>query len=96
MTRRLVKISLIMFLLTQKRRKRKDNITVDAKNVMKSIHLLIGASHATRLISEKTLINGRQGIKKLIILFKILKFMHGVIIWYWNGIRGKTFQILKK
>src|SRR5947209_12783458 len=98
LTKRLpVKISLIMFLLTQKRRKKTDsNTMIDVKSVMKSIQDINGASHATRLISEKTLTNGRQAIKRLIILFKILKFMHGVMNWYWNGIRGKTFQILKK
>ena len=59
---------------------------------MKSIHGIIGASHATLVISETTLTNGRQAIKKLIILFKILKFMHEEIDWYWNGIRGQSFQ----
>src|SRR6266516_911311 len=63
---------------------------------MKSIHYINGAEHATPVISETTLINGHQAIKKLIILFKILKFMHGVITWYWNGIRGQHFQKLKK
>src|SRR5947209_6425019 len=69
---------------------------------MKSIHTKIssttqhGVSHATRVISETTLTNGRQEIKRLIILFKILKFMHGDGDWYWNGIRGKTFPSLKK
>ena len=53
-----------------------------------------GASHATRLVSKTTLTNGHQAIKKLIILLKILKFMHGIKSLYWNGIRGKTFQIL--
>ena len=56
----------------------------------------IGVEDAIQLVSEKTLINGHQAIKKLIILFKILKFMHGVIDWYWNGIRGQHFQKLKK
>ena len=63
---------------------------------MKSIQMIIGAEHATPVISETTLINGRQAIQKLIILFKILKFMHGKISWYWNGIRGQPFQKLKK
>src|SRR2546429_5346075 len=63
---------------------------------MKSIHLIDGAEDATPDISETTLINGRQAIKRLIILFKILKFMHGIISWYWNGIRGQPFQKLKK
>jgi len=59
---------------------------------MKSIQIIIGAKHATLVISAKTLTNGRQAIKRLIILFKILKFMHGEMNWYWNGIRGKPFQ----
>ena len=63
---------------------------------MKSIQMIIGASHATPVISETTVINGRQAIKKLIILFKIVKFMHGNRVWYWNGIRGQPFQKLKK
>src|SRR2546423_14828904 len=58
--------------------------------------MVIGAEHATPVISETTLINGRQAINRLIIFFKILKFMHGIISWYWNGIRGQPFQILKK
>ena len=98
-----IKISLIMYSLNKKGRKRKDfDITVDVKCVMKSIHIWMmlkmehGATHATRLISEKTLTNERQAIKRLIILFKILKFMHGKMILHWNGIRGKTFQRLKK
>src|SRR6266487_1949467 len=92
-----IKISLKMFSLRKKRRKNKDlNDTIDVKSVMKSIQILFGASNATRLISEKTLTNGHQAIKRLIILFKILKFMHGIMIWHWNGIRGKTFQKLKK
>ena len=83
--------------LTQKRRKRKDlNNTIDVKSVMKSIQKLIGVEHATPVISETTLINGRQATKRLIILFKILKLMHGGIDWYWNGIRGQPFQKLKK
>ena len=65
-----IKISLIMFSLIQKRRKMIDFFyTVDVKSVMKSIHFVIGASHATPVISETTLTNGRQAIKKLIILF---------------------------
>ena len=97
MKRPLVKISLIMFSLIQKRRKKNDlKITVDVKSVMKSMHSIIGAKHATPVISETTLTNGHQAIKRLIILFKILKFMHGIIDWYWNGIRGQPFQILKK
>ena len=91
-----LKISLIMFSLTQKRRKNKENGTVDVNSVMKSIHITIAAEHATPVISETTLTNGHQAIKKLIILFKILKFMHGKVIWYWNGIRGQPFQKLKK
>src|SRR6185369_9693573 len=92
-----IKISLIMSSLTQKRRKRKDLVgTVDVKSVMRSIHSTIGVNHAIPLASDKTLINGHQAIKKLIILFKILKFMHGIISWYWNGIRGQPFQRLKK
>ena len=63
---------------------------------MKSIHIMIGAEDATPIISAETLTNGRQAIKKLIILFKILKFMHGIISWYWNGVRGQHFQRLKK
>ena len=63
---------------------------------MKSTLTKDGAEHATQVISETTLINGRQATKRLIILFKILKFMHGVISWYWNGIRGQHFQKLKK
>ena len=56
-------------------------------SVMKSIHILIGASHATPDISETTLTNGHQAIKRLIILFKILKFMRTityifVLEWY--------------
>ncbi len=93
MKRRLVKISSIMFLLTMIRQ---SEDTFDVKSVMESTQIIIGASHATRLISETTLINGHQAIPRLIILFKILKFMHGIIDWYWNGIRGQTFQRLKK
>ena len=63
---------------------------------MNQIHISIGAEHATPVISETTLKNGRQAIQRLIILFKTLKFMHGVISWYWNGIRGQPFQKLKK
>ena len=63
---------------------------------MKSIHMNIGVNHATPDSSEKTLTNGHQTKKRLIILFKILKFMPGKIIWYWNGIRGQPFQKLKK
>ena len=63
---------------------------------MKSKQITIGAEHATPVISETTLTNGHQEIKRLIILLKILKFMHGVITWHWNGIRGKHFQILWK
>ena len=92
-----LKISSKMFSLTQISRKRLDlKNTVDVKSVMKSIHILIGAEHAMPDISETTLVNGPQEIKKLIILFKILKFIHGVISWYWNGIRGQHFQKLKK
>ena len=97
MKRLLVKILLIMFSLNKMRRKGKDlEDTVDVQSVMKSIQDINGAEHATPLISETTLTNGRQAIKRLIILFKILKFMHGKIIWYWNGIRGKLFPRLKK
>ena len=79
------------------RQKGKDlDITVDVKSVIKSIQEMIGAEHATPVISETTLTNGHQAIKKLIILSKILKFMHGFICWYWNGIRGQPFQKLKK
>jgi len=61
------------------RRKNKDfKTTVYVKSAMKSIQMMIGAEHATPVISETTLINGRQAIKRLIILFKILKFMHGI------------------
>ena len=80
MKRPLIKISLIMFSLTQKRRKSIDlKYTVDVNIVTKSIHITNGASHATPLVSETTLKNGRQEIKRLIILFKIIKFMHGII-----------------
>ena len=79
-----LKISLIMFSLTQKRRKSIDSEnTVDVKSVMKLIHIDIttihGAFHATLVISAETLTSGHRGIKKLIILFKILKHMHGMI-----------------
>src|SRR5947209_1259478 len=47
---------------------------------MKSIQKNIGAEHATPAISETTLTNGHQAIQRLIILFKILKFMHGKMI----------------
>src|SRR5947209_12271472 len=69
---------------------------VDVKGVMKSILVVVGAEHAARLISETTLTNGRPTIPRLIILFKILKFMHGVMSLYWNGIHGQHFQRLKK
>ena len=87
-----------MFSLIQQGRKRKDlDITVDVESVMKSIQdIQIGASHATPVIFETTLINGRQAINRLIILFKTIKFMHGVVSWYWNGIRGQHFRKLKK
>src|SRR6185295_12399704 len=92
-----VEISMKMFSLTQQRRKINDlKNTVDVKSVMKSIQIKIGAEHATLLISENILTNGRRAIKRLIILFKILKFMRGIITWSWNGIRGKYSQILKK
>src|SRR6185369_7801081 len=95
LTKRRINITLIMFSLIQKRRKKKDLInTVDVKSVMKSIQDLNGAEHATPLVSEKTLINGHQAIRRLTILFKILKFMHGILTWYWNGIRGQHFQKL--
>ena len=68
----------------------------DVKSVIKSILISYlrahGAEHATPVISKKTLTNGRQAIKRLIILFKILKFMHFIFHWYWNGIRGQPFQ----
>src|SRR6185295_1493578 len=51
-----IKISLIMFSLKQKRRKSIDlKNTVNVKSVMKSIQLMIGAEHATPVISAKTL-----------------------------------------
>ncbi len=78
MKRLLVKISLIMFSLKQFGRKRKEFIiTVNVKNVVNQIHIIIGAEHATLFVSEKVLTNRRQAIKRLMILFKILKFMHG-------------------
>ena len=79
-----LKISLIMFSLKTNGRKSLDlnNTVVDVKSVMKSIQaFIIGAEHATPLVSETTLTNGHQAIQKLIILFKIVKFMHGVIGW---------------
>src|SRR5205823_3017778 len=92
-----VKISLIRFLLKQHVRKSKGlKNTVHVKGVINHIHTMIGASLATPVIFEKTLKNGLQAIKKLITLSKISKFMHGIIIWYWNGIRGQPFQRLKK
>src|SRR6266516_5896910 len=66
------------------------------KSILISYLRAHGAENAMPDISETTLTNGRQAIKRLIILFKILKFMHGYIDWYWNGIRGKLFPRLKK
>jgi len=63
---------------------------------MELIQNVSGAEHTTPVISAKTLTNGRQAIKRLIILFKILKSMHGHGNWYWNGIRGKPFEKLKR
>ena len=67
---------------------------------VKSIRIRTGvkhdAEHAMRVISEKTLTNRHQAIKRLIISFKIRKLMHGIFNWLWNGIHGKPFQKLKK
>lgn len=69
---------------------------VYVKSVINQIQMIIGVNHATPLDSETPFQHGRQKIKKLITLFKTLRFVHGIIIWYWNGIRGKYFQRLKK
>src|SRR5947209_12525911 len=55
-----------MFSLTQKKRKTKDlNITVDAKSVMKSIQVVIGASHATRADFRKNFDKWTSGNKEI-------------------------------
>src|SRR5947209_19044898 len=55
-----------MFSLTQKKRKTKDlNITVDAKSVMKSIQVVIGASHATRADFRKEFDKWTSGNKEI-------------------------------
>src|SRR6266487_3879920 len=55
------------------------------------------STHLLSLIKHSPITSSMNRVKiSLIIFFKILKFMHGHIICYWNGIRGKNFQILKK
>ena len=70
--------------------------TVYVKSVGNQKQVIIGVNHATQLVFEKTLENGRQTIKRLTTLFKILKSMHGLIYCYWNGIHGQPFQSLRK
>src|SRR2546423_15226470 len=80
-------------------------ITRKKNNVLKVLNILnvqnaknqmlpsVGAGIITSRISETTLANG---IKTLIISFKMHKFMQLPLMWHWNGILGQIFQKLKK
>ena|SRR5438128_249010 len=86
--RTLFKISLIMFSLKRKGLETK----IYVKSVINQIPKIIGAEHAMPVISERTLANVHQMIKRLTTLFKILKFIYFIRNWYRNGIRGKKFS----
>src|SRR5438046_2229858 len=98
MKRLLVEISLIMFSLKQKRRKKKRLEYYGRCEKCNEINTgyLNWCRTCTASHFQKDFSNGHQAITRLLILFKILKSMRGIVDWYWNGIFSQPFQRLKK